>query len=73
MDSFRLDECRDQLLVVLTQEILAGASLLILANKQDISGSLTIEEITEKLNLYGEEFKGRHHNVIACSGITGFI
>ena len=36
VDRWRLEECRKQLRDILGQEKLAGASLLIFANKQDL-------------------------------------
>eukprot|EP00981_Chlorochromonas_danica_P002697 scaffold537_cov180-Ochromonas_danica.AAC.2 len=43
VDRFRLEECRAQLRDILRQEKLAGSSLLILANKQDLGGALSLE------------------------------
>lgn len=44
-DVRRLEDCRQELFNLLKEEKLAGATLLIFANKQDISGALTSEEI----------------------------
>ncbi|KAF2551367.1 hypothetical protein F2Q68_00033649, partial [Brassica cretica] len=44
-DLRRLDDCKMELDNLLKEERLAGSSLLILANKQDIQGALTPEEI----------------------------
>ena len=44
---FRLGDCAAELGVLLKEEKLAGASLLILANKQDLPGALSLEEITQ--------------------------
>ncbi|KAH7520032.1 hypothetical protein FEM48_Zijuj08G0100600 [Ziziphus jujuba var. spinosa] len=46
-DLRRLDDCRMELDNLLKEERLSGASLLILANKQDIKGALTPEEIAK--------------------------
>ena len=43
----RLEDCRAELHTLLKEERLAGATLLILANKQDIKGALTDDEIQE--------------------------
>ena len=40
VDRWRLEECRKQLRDILGQEKLAGASLLIFANKQDLGNFL---------------------------------
>merc|ERR1719465_250507 len=50
-DRARLRDCKAELQVLLQQERLAGASLLVFANKQDIEGALTAEQIREELGL----------------------
>ncbi|GMN23547.1 hypothetical protein TIFTF001_047566 [Ficus carica] len=49
---------------------LSGASLLILANKQDIKGALSPEEIAKVLNLEAMD-KTRHWRIVGCSAYTG--
>mmetsp|Transcript_19260 Transcript_19260/g.17496 ORF Transcript_19260/g.17496 Transcript_19260/m.17496 type:complete len:155 (-) Transcript_19260:106-570(-) len=71
VDRWRLDECKHQLREILNQEKLAGSSLLIFANKQDLNGALTFDKIIEYLDLNNEDIAGRHWNIIACSAITG--
>ncbi|CAI8609137.1 unnamed protein product [Vicia faba] len=46
-DLRRLDDCKMELDNLLKEERLSGASLLILANKQDIKGALAPEEIAK--------------------------
>lgn len=46
-DRLRLDTCRQELEILLQEERLAGATLLVLANKQDLPGSLTSNEIKD--------------------------
>jgi len=71
-DRARLEVCRDELFSLLGQEKLAGASLLIFANKQDLSNSLTSEEIADVLQLNSnKKFSNRHWSIIACSAVTG--
>ena len=53
----------------MTEEKLAGATLLIFCNKQDISGALTLEEIGDALEI--EKLTKRHWNIQACSAVTG--
>lgn len=48
---------------------LAGASLLVFANKQDIEGALTAEEIREVLEL--DKVTTRHWRIGGCSAYTG--
>jgi ADP-ribosylation factor-like protein 2 len=70
VDRWRLDECKAQLKDLLSQEKLAGASLLIFANKQDLGGALTHEEIIKLLDLYSEDIAGRHWKIFGCSAVT---
>ena len=48
---------------------LAGASLLVFANKQDIAGALSSKEISEVLEL--DQLPGRHWRIGACSAFAG--
>lgn len=50
---------------------LAGASLLVFANKQDLAGALGAAEIAEVLGLGSEQFENRHWSIVACSAVTG--
>lgn len=68
-DRARLDQCRAELQALLGQEKLAGASLLILCNKQDLSGALSLEEIRDALQLQGIGPQ-RHFNAVTCSAVT---
>lgn len=82
-DVARLKEAGRELAEVLGREELGGASVLILANKQDVGGALGSEEIREALGLMADEGGGscgesgteigkdRHWAVFACSAITG--
>ena len=68
-DVRRLRDCKDELRKLLGEEKLAGASLLIFANKQDIPGALTKEEIAAVLEL--ETLGKRHWRIESCSAFTG--
>ncbi|KAL6042920.1 ADP-ribosylation factor-like protein 2 [Balamuthia mandrillaris] len=68
-DKRRLLDCKQELSMLLQEERLAGASLLIFANKQDITGALSSEELTESLALH--EIKNRHWRIQPCSALTG--
>jgi ADP-ribosylation factor-like protein 2 len=71
-DRHRLDVCRQELAQLLSEERLAGASLLILANKQDVDGALTAAEIVQALDLdQSDRFKNRHWSIHTCSAVTG--
>lgn len=71
VDRWRLEECRAQLHDLLGQEKLAGASLLVFANKQDLGGALSYEEIATVLQLNGEDMAGHHWSIFGCSAYTG--
>ena len=52
-DSQKLDTCCNELHELLKEERLSGATLLVLANKQDLPGALSSDQIEQKLNLRG--------------------
>ncbi|KAJ1724110.1 ADP-ribosylation factor-like protein 2 [Coemansia erecta] len=68
-DRMRLDDCRKELMALLKEDRLAGASLLVLANKQDIDGALSCEEIRGRLEL--DKMATHHCEVRACSAVSG--
>merc|ERR1712113_236713 len=68
-DRARLNDCKAELQLLLQQERLAGASLLVFANKQDIAGACSAEEIREVLGL--DSVDPRHWRIAACSAFTG--
>ncbi|KAJ3183183.1 ADP-ribosylation factor-like protein 2 [Gaertneriomyces sp. JEL0708] len=53
----------------ITAQRLAGASLLILANKQDVPGARTQQQIAEILDL--ASIQTHHWHIVACSAVTG--
>lgn len=52
-DRERLDEAAEELNSLLRESELSNCSLLVLANKQDLPGAMSLAEITNKLNLSG--------------------
>lgn len=71
-DVGRLQQCKIELFNLLQQEKLAGASLLVFANKQDLEGSMTSDEIATVLELHSSDrFKNRHWSIFACSAVSG--
>ena len=64
-DRNRIFDCKKELDSILQQERLAGASLLIFANKQDIQGALTVQEISQILEL--NSIDKRHWSIVPCS------
>jgi len=68
-DRLRLKDCRDELHALLLEDRLAGASLLVFINKQDIPGSLTDTDICQALEL--KSIKSHHWKMQPCSAVTG--
>jgi ADP-ribosylation factor-like protein 2 len=69
-DRRRLNDCKDELKKLLVEERLFGATLLVFANKMDIKGSLSVQEISKGLEL--DSIKSTHHwEIIPCSAIGG--
>jgi ADP-ribosylation factor-like protein 2 len=71
-DLSRMELVRQELEGLLQQERLAGATLLVWANKQDIQGSATSEQIKNFLKLQENlQYKNRHWSIHPCSAVTG--
>ena len=68
-DKRRLEDCKKELQALLGEERLLGATLLVFANKQDLPGSLAMEEIRDVLEL--DKIKTHHWQIVACSAVTG--
>ncbi|CAL8238243.1 unnamed protein product [Merluccius merluccius] len=68
-DRLRLDDCKQELSALLLEERLAGATLLVFANKQDLPGALSKEAIREAMGL--DDIKTHHWCIIGCSAVTG--
>jgi len=64
-----MTDCKDELHVLLQEDRLAGASLLVFANKQDIQGSMNDHEIRKALGL--DSITTHHWKILACSAVTG--
>ena len=69
VDARRMRDCACELAGVLGEERLAGASVLVFANKRDIAGAMSIESITEALGL--RSLINRRWRVVPCSAVTG--
>jgi GTPase SAR1 family protein len=63
VDRCRLEECRKQLRDILSQEKLAGASLLIFANKQDLGNKKS--EIM--LNRFSQCYTKLNFTLLECT------
>ncbi|KAG1698132.1 E3 ubiquitin-protein ligase TRIM23 [Nymphon striatum] len=66
----RLEESYNELSKLLSEKELKEASLLVFSNKQDLSGCMTIEEITDSMNLY-KLCCGRSWHIQACDAQSG--
>jgi len=66
----RLSEAQGELVKLISEDLLKDACLLILANKQDVVGCATIEEITELFSLY-KLCCGRSWHIQACDATNG--
>ncbi|XP_015788697.1 ADP-ribosylation factor-like protein 2 [Tetranychus urticae] len=69
VDKLRLSDCAKSLHLLLQEERLLGASLLVFANKQDLPGALSAQQIENFLDL--KSLKNRHYMIIGCSGHSG--
>lgn len=66
-DKLRLKDCKEELHNLLKQDKLAGSTLLVFCNKQDIEGALKTNEVMEYLEL--EKITTRHWMILGCSAI----
>ena len=68
-DRRRLEDCKKELQGLLQEERLLGATLLVFANKQDLPGALSLQEIREVLQL--DKIVSHHWQIVECSAVTG--
>lgn len=68
-DKKRLGESADELMNLVGEEQLKGVPVLIYANKQDLDGALSAEEISHSFQL--EQIKDRKWHIEGCSAIAG--
>ncbi|KAJ4484411.1 ADP-ribosylation factor family-domain-containing protein [Lentinula edodes] len=68
-DRMRMGDCRDELNSLLLEDRLAGASLLVFANKWDLQGSMNDSQIRDALDL--SSIKSHHWKILSCSAVTG--
>ena len=60
------EECTAELSALLGEEHILGATLLMLANKQDLSSAHSVDEVSKRLGLTGESVgKTRHWQLAA--------
>ncbi|XP_028655920.1 ADP-ribosylation factor-like protein 2 [Erpetoichthys calabaricus] len=68
-DRHRLEDCKKELAGLLLEERLAGATLIVFANKQDLPGALSKDTIKQALDL--DNIKTHHWCIMDCSAVTG--
>ncbi|XP_007540624.1 ADP-ribosylation factor-like protein 11 isoform X1 [Poecilia latipinna] len=68
-DAARIPEAQMALKGILSDEKLRGVPLMVLANKKDLPNSMTIREVSNKLNL--NSYTDREWEIQACSATKG--
>ncbi|RSH87075.1 ADP-ribosylation factor-like protein 2 [Saitozyma podzolica] len=68
-DRMRMADCGEELRGLLGEERLAGATLLVFANKQDLAGAMTLEDIRDTLSL--RSISSHRWSIHSCSAYTG--
>jgi len=66
-DRSRLETCKEELSQLLLEERLDGATLLVMANKQDLPGAASVDEIQKLLGL--DDITTHHWSIRGCSGV----
>ncbi|KAG8995775.1 ADP-ribosylation factor-like protein 2 [Tulasnella sp. JGI-2019a] len=68
-DRLRMDDCKTELHSLLQENRLAGASLLVFANKQDLHGAMSADEIRDALSLTA--LTTHQWKILSCSAVLG--
>merc|ERR1711972_636854 len=68
-DRDRVEEAREELMKTLNEDELRDASLLVLANKQDLPNAMPAAEMTEKLGLHS--MRNRQWFIQSACATTG--
>ena len=68
-DERRLEETGEELAALLQEEKLAGAPVIILANKQDLATAKSADDISIALNLH--MIRNRNWQIQGCSAVNG--
>jgi ADP-ribosylation factor related protein 1 len=72
-DRERIDECKTILEKVIRNDIVEGVPVLMVANKQDVSGALKLHEIKEIFNQIALQLEARDSKVLCVSALTGYL
>lgn len=68
-DANRMGIAKEELAAMLEEEELKNTSLLVIANKQDMEGALTVTQVSDILGL--SLLKNRQWTIFKCSALTG--
>ncbi|GFE55792.1 ADP-ribosylation factor 2 [Babesia ovis] len=69
-DTLRLEDSRKEIETILNQDQMSQCTLLVFANKQDVPGALSVQEIQEQLGLQ-QVTNERSWRIHGCSGVSG--
>ncbi|GIX64072.1 ADP-ribosylation factor-like protein 2, variant 2 [Babesia caballi] len=69
-DSLRIEDSRGEIERLLSQDQMAQCTLLVFANKQDVPGALSVQDIQEQLGLT-QVASERSWRIHGCSGVHG--
>ncbi|CCF59548.1 hypothetical protein KAFR_0H01380 [Kazachstania africana CBS 2517] len=70
-DNLRINECKDALTKLITDDNVEGIPILMLANKQDRPDTMEIQDIKEIFNQIAEHFNARDSRVLPMSALNG--
>lgn len=70
-DSDRIEECRDALDSMITNDKIEGIPVLMLANKQDREERMEVQDIKEIFNKIAEKMSARDSRVLPVSALQG--
>lgn len=68
-DKDRFEEAKEELEIVLSNDLLRDAVLLVFANKMDLPGCASVKEVSQELGLH--KLKNRKWFIQGCTATTG--
>lgn len=68
-DVNRIVEAGEELYKVIQDQDMSKVNVLVLANKQDVEGAMSVDEIKEKMKL--NNIKDREWTIMPCCAVTG--
>ena len=70
-DAARIEECKRIFSAIVTNDQVEGVPILMLANKQDMTGALKVEQIKELFNPIAASIGARDSKVMSVSALRG--